>query len=187
MSTQKVTDKILADAKKEAKEILDNYKKEAAKIKKEYGEKIAAKKAQIENEVEAVKKTEFLRTVSQKRLEFNRKIVSQKQKFIKEAIKQALNKLPEHKKYLDFLKALIKTSGENEGELIISKQDWKKHGPDLERFMEKQGLNFKVCTSNEIIGGVLVKKEKTTYHGSLDLISELLSDELTIAVSKTSY
>lgn len=187
MSTQKVTDKILADAKKEAKEILDNYKKEAAKIKKKYGEKIAAKRTQIETEAEVVKKTEILRTVSQKRLELSRKTVSQKQKFIKDTIKQALNTLPEHEKYLDFLKALIKKSEEKEGELVIYKQDWKRYGPDLEKFMKKQKIDFKVSASDEIIGGVMVKKGKITYHGSLDLISELLSDELTIAVSKTSY
>lgn len=187
MATQKVTEKILADAKKEAKEILDRYKKEAARIKDEYATKIAVNKEQIKVEVEGIKKTEIMRNISQKRLEFNRKTVLQKRKFINGVIMEALKKLTEHKKYLDFLKALIKKSEEKEGELIINKQDWKRYGSDLEKFMKNEGLNYKVNVNNEIIGGVMVKKEKTTYHGSLDLISELLSDELTIAVSKKLY
>ena len=49
MATQKVTEKILDDANKEAKEILDKYKKEAAQIRKEYEEKIGLRKQQIES------------------------------------------------------------------------------------------------------------------------------------------
>ncbi len=187
MATQKVTEKILDDAKKEAKGILDKYRKEATQLKKEYDEKIATKKKQIESDVEAIKKNEIIKTVSQKRMELSREVVAQKRKFIKDVIEEALKKLPEHKGYLNFLKELIKKSREKEGELIINEQDWKRYGSDIDKFMEKEGLHYKVTANNEIIGGIMVKKEKTTYIGSLDLISELLSDELTIAVSKQLY
>lgn len=187
MATQKVTDKIHEDAKKEAQKILNKYKDEAAKIKAEYSEKINAKKAQIKAEVEVFKKTEILRMISQKRLEFNRKIVTRKRTFIKDVIKETLEKLSEHKDYLKFLEMLIKKSGESEGELVINKRDWKQHGPDLEKFMKSEGLSYRINHTDDIMGGLTIKKDKILYHGSLDLISELLSDELTIAVSKTMY
>jgi|GEM_PF-775074 len=187
MTSQKVTDKILDDAKKEAQAILDRYKKEARKIRKEYDEKIAVKKQQIESDLETMKESEILRTVSQKRMELSRAIVAQKRRFIKDVVEAALKALSQHEGYIGFLKELIKKTGEKKGELIINKHDWQRYGSELEKFMEKEDLNYKVTQNNEIMGGVLIKKEKTTYHGSLDLIRELLSDELTIAVSGVLY
>ena len=187
MATQKVTEKILNDANKEAKEILSKYKKEAAQIRKEYEERIGIRKQQIESDLETMKDNEILRTVSQKRMELNRAIVAEKRKYIRDVIEDALKGLSQHKGYIGFLKELIKKSGEKKGELIISKHDWQRHGAELEKFMKKEDLNYKVTQNNEITGGVLIKKEKTTYHGSLDLIRELLNDELTIAVSKALY
>jgi vacuolar-type H+-ATPase subunit E/Vma4 len=110
MAPQKVTEKILADARKESEEILNGYKKEAAKIKHEYEDKIAAKSEQIESEVEVLKKRELLRTVSQKMLEFKKEIVAQKRKYIKNVIEEALKELPKHKEYFSFLKALMEKS-----------------------------------------------------------------------------
>ncbi len=187
MATQKVTEKILDDANKEAKEILDKYKKEAAQIRKEYDEKIGLKKQQIESDLKTLKENEILRAVSQKRMELNRAVVAEKRKYIRGVIEDALKVLSQHKGYIGFLKELITKSGEKDGELIINKHDWKRYGSELEKFMKKQGLNYTINTNNEIIGGVLIKKEKTTYHGSLDLIRELLSDELAIAVSTELY
>ncbi len=187
MTSQKVTDKILDDAKKEAQEILDKYEKEAKQIREELDKKIAVKKQQIESDLETMKESEILRTVSQKRMELSRAVVAQKRTFIKDVIESALKDLSQHKGYIDFLKELIKKSGEKEGELIINKHDWQHYGPELEKFMKKENLNYKVTQNNEIMGGVLIKKEKTTYHGSLDLIRELLSDELTIAVSRVLH
>lgn len=187
MATKSVTEKILDDAKKEAKEILHKYEKEAENARKEYEAKIAAKRTEIEAEAETMKEKEILRMLSQKRMELNRTLVAQKYQFTREVIEKAIQKLPEHKGYLNFLRELIKKSGEKNGELIINKHDWQHYGPELEKFMKKENLNYRVTQNNEIMGGVLIKKEKTTYHGSLDLMKELLSDELTIAVSRVLY
>jgi len=187
MATQTVTEKIISDAKKEAENILKKYKEEAAKIKKASEEKLAAKRKEIEQEADARKKAEILRAVSQKRLELNKVLVFEKRKLIQEVISGALKKLTTHKKYLDFLKELIENSGEKDGELILNKKDLEKHGATLKKFLQKKGLKYKINTDDKIIGGVMVKREKTIHHGTLKLISELLKDELTIAVSEKLF
>jgi vacuolar-type H+-ATPase subunit E/Vma4 len=187
MATQNVTEKILADAKKEAKETLDKYQKDAEQIKNEYAKKMTSEKDQITAETEDTKKTEILRTIAQKQLEINKQIVGIKRKFIENVIKDALKNLHRHKEYLNFLKSLIKKSGVKTGELMINKTDWRNHRTNLEKFMKAEGLNYKVNLEDKLIGGILLKKEKTTHHGTLNLINELLTDELTIAVSKTLY
>ena len=187
MATQKVTEKIIQDAKKEAQEILDNYKKEAAAVKQEYSEKIAAKKKKCADEVEATKQAEILRTVSQKRLEFNKQLAFQKYKLINEISHDSLKKLPGHEKYLDFLKALIKKSAKEDGELLMTTHDIKQYKADVEKFLKREGLHYLIKPGNDLKGGIIVKKGKTTYLGSLDLIGELTRDELAIAVSRILF
>ena len=187
MAQQKVTEKILEDAKKEAREILDRFKEKTEKISDEYEKRIADKKTQIETDVAAAKENEIMRTLSQKRLEFNKEVVRQKHMFIDDIIGDALKKIHEHKEYVTFLKTLINKSGEKDGELLLNKQDVKRYGAELEKFIKKEGLRLKMKGDNEISGGLIIKKGKTAYLGSLDIIGELLGDELTIAISRVLY
>ena len=101
MAKQKVTEKILADAKKEVGEILNEYRAQASEIKKIQDEKITIQKSQIERDSEASKKIEYLRRVSQKKLELNRNFVAERRKLIDSVIDEALKELPKHKEYLN--------------------------------------------------------------------------------------
>ena len=187
MSTQKVTSKIIEDAKQEAKDILAKYKDDAADLDKEFAGRIAQKKQQIEADVEDIKKTEIMRALSQKRLDLNKKITEQKQKLITLTIEEAVSKLLGHKHYPDFLKALIKNSGEKEGELLLSKNDVKQHRGVLEKYLKFEGLDLKITSDDDMRGGIIIRKEKANHIGSLSIILELLSDELAINVSKVLY
>lgn len=187
MATQQVTDRILEDAKKEAQEVLEHYKREAAHVQKQSDEKITQEKAHIDAEAEMAKKTEHMRLVSQKNLEFRKDIVAEKRKHIVAIIEDAVKKLPEHKQYFSFLTTMIKNSGEKAGELCISSDDLKRYEKKLKKFLEENNYNFKIVHDDTIRGGIMIKREKTVYHGSLDLICELLRDELTIAVSSKLF
>ncbi|MGD8978511.1 MAG: V-type ATP synthase subunit E [candidate division WOR-3 bacterium] len=187
MSSQQVTDKILADAKEEAKEIFAKHEEEAKHIADEYAKRIAQKKAQNERKVEETVNTEIMRSISQKRLELNKKITEHKRERINTAIKKAIAKLVEHKDYVGFLKMLIESSDEKEGSLVLSKADAKRYRSDLEKYIQNTGSNLKVTVSDDLTGGIVITKEKSSYIGSLDIILELLSDELAIAVSKILY
>jgi vacuolar-type H+-ATPase subunit E/Vma4 len=187
MSTQKVTSKIIEDAKREVQEILAKYRDDAANIQQEFAQRVAQRKRQVDTEIEEIKKTEIMRALSQKRLDLNKKITEKKQKLITETVDEAVSKLLVHKQYPDFLKALIKNSGEKEGELLLSKNDIKQYGNDLEKYIKAQGLDLKITTGDEMTGGIIIKKEKTNYIGSLNIILELLNDELAIAVSKELF
>jgi V/A-type H+-transporting ATPase subunit E len=187
MSTKRVTDKILANAKGEADKILTKYKEEAKAVAGEYNKRIADRKEQIEREAEEIKRVEIMRTLSLKKLELRKKITEYKQQRINDISKKALEQLVKHSGYVDFLKALIKNSGEVEGSLLLSRSDAKEHRKELEEFMHKEGMNLKISVSDDMNGGIVIKKEKTSYIGSLDMIAELLSNEMAIAVSKTLY
>ena len=187
MATQEVINKILEDAKKEAEEITAQHKSEASDIAKDYAERIAQKKTVIDDQVAETKNTEIMRALSQKKLDLNKKLTQKKQELINATIAEAIEKLIEHKKYIGFLKALIKNSGETEGELLLSNIDLKRHRDELEKFIRSEKLNFKIAGANDIKGGIIIKKGKTSHIGSLNIILELLNDELAIAVSRILY
>ncbi|UCF70558.1 MAG: V-type ATP synthase subunit E [candidate division WOR-3 bacterium] len=185
MSTQKVIDKILEDAKKDAEEITAKHKKEASSIAEEFDEKIAQKKRQIKKEIEEQRETHIMRTISQQRLRLNMKQTEHRWNLIKKIIDEAVAKLPEHTDYLMFLKNLIKKSGEREGELLLSKHDFGHYRNDLEKFLRSEKINLKVNEDSDITAGLIIKRGTTNYIGSLDIILELLSDEIAITISKT--
>jgi V/A-type H+-transporting ATPase subunit E len=187
MATQQVTNKIVEDAKKEAQEIIEHYKEEVAREQETRDSRMTEEKARIEAEAEAAKKTEYMRLVSQKNLAFRKDIVAEKHKKIAKIIEDAIEKLPQHKQYFSFLTTMIENSGEKTGELYISKSDLKRYEKKLKAFLKKNGYDFKIVHDVAMRGGVLIRKGKTVYHGSLDLISELLRDELTIAVSNRLF
>ncbi|KPL15653.1 hypothetical protein AMJ74_01080 [candidate division WOR_3 bacterium SM1_77] len=187
MSSQKVTDKILADAKEEARQILAQHKEEAKSITVDYANRSAQKKAQNDREVREITRTEIMRALSQERLDLNKKITEHKQRLIKSVIKEAVAQLIEHKEYANFLKAFVKKSGEKEGDLLLSNADAKRHRNALERFIQDEGLKLRISVGDELTGGIVIKKEKRNYIGSLDIILELLSDELAIVISKELF
>lgn len=187
MTTQNVTDKILEDATKESQEIVKKFSDEAAEIKKDNAAVLKSKRSHNEDETEARKKNEHMRLLSQRKLALAREFAEHKQEYLSKVIAQAMEKFPDHAQYGQFLEMLIKTSKETDGELIIRKNDWEKYKKALEKFLKQINAHFTVTTENEITGGIIIKKGKTTYHGSLELISELLNDELAIAVSQALY
>ncbi|MDH4210486.1 MAG: hypothetical protein OEV79_03470 [candidate division WOR-3 bacterium] len=187
MSTQQVTEKILHDAENNAQEILAEYKNEAEKITTDFAQRIEQKKQQINKEVEERKETEIMRGLSQHRLALNRKQTEHKQNLIKVTIDEAISKLNDHDEYPTFLKALIKKSDEKKGELLLSKADLKKFRGDLEKFLATEEMELKVIEDDSIRGGLIIKRGTTSYIGSLDIILELLSEELAIAISKSMF
>lgn len=187
MSAQQVTDKILHDAKNNAQEILAEYKKEAEKIAADFHQRIEQKKQQINQEIEERKETEIMRGLSQHRLDLNRKQTEYKQNLINATIEEAVSKLNDHGEYLSFLKALIKDSGEKKGDLLLNRDDLMRYRSDLEKFLSKEELELNMAADDKIRSGLILKRGATSYIGSLDIILELLSEELAIAISKSMF
>jgi hypothetical protein len=57
----------------------------------------------------------------------------------------------------------------------------------LKKFFKEEKLNYALKEDTKTDCGVVIKKGQATYLGSLNIISELLENELTIAIAKTLY
>jgi vacuolar-type H+-ATPase subunit E/Vma4 len=184
MSTQQVADKILQDAQNEARKIIEHHQEKINNIKKEFTQTLAVERKEIETQAEELKRTEITRAIAQEKLQYNKQLTEKKQHLINAIIDQALTTLNKQDGYGAFLKALITRSNLRTGELHISEKDWKIHSSALEQYFKKEKLQYTIIKDSALSGGVTLTSGKTTHHGSLDLIRELLHDELTIAVSR---
>ena len=57
----------------------------------------------------------------------------------------------------------------------------------LANLLSKEKSSLNLVVNNEIKSGIIIRRRKTDYIGSLDVILELLSDELAIAIAKIVY
>lgn len=187
MTASKVVEKIIQDADHEVRVIHERYKAEGDKIKKEYQEKIDRRRAQNKAEAESMEKTLTMRTVSRQRLALSQDIIGRKHKMIGKVIKEAVKQLVSNDGYVEFLQSLIAKSHETDGEIMLSEKDIKNHRRKLEAFLKKNKLQHKLNAAEEISGGVIIKKDQKTYLGSLDIISDLLSDEISIEAARILF
>jgi len=184
---QNVIEKILSQAEEEARAILQNYKNEVGKIKEEFERRILEEEKRTNEEIEDFRKKEILRARAKERLNQNQRLNAEMENLIQDVIQEAIKKLPEQEGYLNFLKEMISASKESEGELFLSSADFKRYKSEIEKFIKKEKLNFKITADEKISGGVVIKKGKIVYLGSLDVIVELIRDELKIEIARILF
>jgi len=187
MATSKVAEKIIEDAQKEAKAIRVHHQKESENLKNEYQARIDKRRAVNKTEAQSMEKTLTMRSISKQRLAFSQDIISKKQKMIDKVIKEATEQLTRSKDYEGFLQSLIAQSREPDGEIMLSERDIKNHGKELEKFLKKNNFQHMISVTENISGGVIIKKGQKTYLGSLDIISNLLSDEIAIDAARILF
>jgi len=187
MGTKKVTEKIIDDARKDVQRILKEHEHMADNIREDREKRIAAQREHINAEAEKIKKNEITRALSRKKLEYKKALTAKKRMLIMQFVNEAILSLPQHKGYIIFIKEMIKKSGQTNGVLTINTKDWKLFQSDLQKFFQKEKMDFDVRPATDISGGVTIELGKKVFHGSLDLIVELLHDELMIAVSKELF
>ncbi|MCX7996072.1 MAG: V-type ATP synthase subunit E [candidate division WOR-3 bacterium] len=180
-----IVEKILSDARNEVETIKKRYDAEINNLKQEYETKIALAEKSLKEEIEKKKQEEIARALARLKLEYNKKLTTQMQSYIDEILKSAIKKLPEHKKYFDFLKTLIKNSGVKEGELYLSTSDIKRYKLQLEKFLKQENCNFTIKSEDNMLGGVIIRKGNTTFLGSIDVIVEINRDDLKNIIART--
>lgn len=163
---QKIIDKIIADANKEADEIIKNAREYASeKIK------TANEKAQKElNKYRELAKTEAEKAASKEisgaEMSAKKLILAKKQEILEETINLAKNKLfaLSGDEYEKTIFNMVKNSKES-GEIILSNEDRKAFGEKL----AAEGYNVSSET-RDIVKGFIIKKGDIEYNYSFDSI-----------------
>ena len=163
MSIEKITSKIIGDAREQAEAILSQSQAERdeilARAKEEAGRILADAEADGRSEKEKL----ISRRKAVADIDGRKIMLEEKQKLIAGCFDKAVTKIAsmEDGPYVDFLARLLAASGETSGELILNEKDAARIGGKLEEAAAKAVPGSRCAVSAEtrdIKGGFLLKK-----------------------------
>lgn len=184
---QKIIEKILDEARLDAGSITRRYEDEARNAREAHTLRFARKKEEIDNAVRKTARQQIGKALAREKLTIRKRINREKQRFIEGIIAAAVESLPGHRRYFEFLKKLIRQCGEKEGQILLSAGDYARYHRRLDRYLRQARCRFEMAVDREIAGGIIVKKDKTTYQGSLNLIAESLKNKLSISIAQVLF
>ncbi len=181
MSIEKVKEKILSTAEKEAEDYLSRIKEEIDSERKAFIEKKEAEfKEKFEKALHRIEEEKRKKLDSEKLL-FERKTLSVKRKFIDEVFSLALEKISslDKEKYQKFLTALVvKDAPKGKSELVLNERDKKTFGKKVVSEAKKHlGKDREIILSGKtanIKGGCIIRGNEIEIDDSLET---LISDE----------
>ena len=181
MSIEKITARILQEAKDEAASLVSAAEKEVSDRLAEANAQamdIAAKSnAKAKEDAETIKE----RKKSVAELEARKMILAAKQEMIEKSFGEAVKDLaamPEPK-YLDFLAEQL--SGYEKGELILSAKDQAAIGEKLAARLP-EGITLSKETA-DIAGGFILRDGQVSVNGSLEAILENVKKDITAQIA----
>lgn len=173
---QKMIDRIIDDANKEAQEILDKAKSEADIKIKSANEKAEKEMASYTKLAQAEAEKAAAKEISGAYMEAKKQILSKKQQLLEDVILEAKNKLlnfkdSEYEKTI--LNMLEKANCDNDSEIVLSKKD----NTILKDALAKKGIKVSKET-RDITGGFVVKKGDIEYNYSFEAIIAVEHEEI---------
>ncbi|MDD4376990.1 MAG: V-type ATP synthase subunit E [Eubacteriales bacterium] len=192
MSIEKITSKIISDAKeladakiKEANNKSDAIIKEATrkaeKISKESSEKGLLEKEKI-----------ISRKKSVAEIDGRKLVLEEKQILISQCFEKAVDKIVtmERDQYVDFLAKVAIKTGEKTGELILNKDQSETIGNDLVAKIKELMPESKIVLAKEtrdIKGGFLLRNGSVYINGTIEALVEDAKEELIGDVAKKLF
>lgn len=186
MSIDKITARILQEAKDEAAAVTQNAEQEAAAARKE-AEK-GASAIGSDTAARAVRDAAVLkeRKNSVAELEARKMRLAAKQEMIEKSFEMAKEALlaMEDAEYRKFL--LKHLAPYHEGEVILNARDRKRLGDSLKKELEGTGLTVSEDTA-DIQGGFILRTGLVSVNGSLETIFESEKKQITAQIAKTLF
>lgn len=184
---EKITERIMEQAQKEADEILQAAKEEAAATVQKAKEEAAAKSEKALAKAREDAKELQKRRISVADLESRKMRLAAKQEMIDKAFEEALKKLSsmEQGKYIEFLSSLIIQSAKGGEQVILNKKDKEEIGSKLIVHIGLQNLkalklNMVVLASEtaDIPGGFILREKDAQYNYSFTALLSACREEL---------
>lgn len=179
---EKITERILLDAKSKAQSILKDAENEALKIREEETQKNDIKKAEFEKKISDDCEKILKMQEGTERQQTRQILLKAKREVIEEVIAEARNSVINMKKdsYLEFLKTVLKNSKTDEtGEILFAKKDAELIDDKFISECEKIASKLKVSKETaEIEHGFIIRYGKIEQNCSIDSIFASKHNEL---------
>ncbi|MDD6920754.1 MAG: V-type ATP synthase subunit E [Eubacteriales bacterium] len=191
MSIERITSKIIDDARAEADVILKQSRDERDSIVNDAKEKaqeiIETQKTAGESEKAKI----IERKKASAEIEGRKIMLHEKQKLIDEVVDGAIQNLVEEKqKYVDFIVKGVEQSGQRQGEIILNAKDREEIGEQLIMALNTiiSDSNFELSKETRpLLGGFVIRNGNIFINGSIENIIEEIRDEIALEVAKIIF
>lgn len=213
MSIEKITSKIIDDARAEAEKVLAEAGSTAAEIAAEAEKQAADIIAEAEKKGAADREKQLLSRRAVAVIDGRNIALGYKQDIIRQCFDEAVTKVisMDRAEYLDFLTKLAQSSGSGGGEVVLSDEDAAELGAELidrlnagqndsasggqnadagQSYAGSTGQNGSFRLSEEkrnIRGGLMIKQGNTWYNASIEAIVEEIRNDLTAEVASVLF
>lgn len=186
---EKVSKKILEDAKKKSTEIIEQARNKEKEIKKKSDEEIKNSTVQIEKEVKEVKEKKISRLKGIAELEIRKDILATKRKINDSIFEKALDALVNREDYPGMIKWLLKEISEsNEGEVIIGEKEARIDKGFINKFNTEFKTRFTLLEERRPIkGGFILRMGKVEIDDSFETLIEEQREKLEIELGKMLF
>ncbi len=186
---EKVSKKILEDAKKKSADILEQARNKEREIKKKSDEETKDLKNQIEKEVKELRNKEISRLKGIAELEIRKDILATKRKIIDSIFEKALDALVNRKDYPGMIKWLLKEISEsNEGEVIIGEKEARINKEFIDKFNTEFKTRFTLLEERRPVkGGFILRMGKIEIDNSFETLIEEQREQLEIELGKMLF
>lgn len=185
MGIEKISQKIINDAEKEAKTIISIAREEEKKSIEKANDFIKIDKEKNLKEVKKALETKMLRYIATANLEIKKENLKSKRDYIDNIIDKTNEHITEDKLYEDFLKKRIDEAIIEDATVYMNASDYKIYKALFEERIEKNG--YKSNISRDFInikGGFTIRKGKITIDCTLDSIIESKHDEILMKINR---
>jgi len=180
----KVSQKILDDAKKESDRIIREAEKKRKEIEKATMGEIKKLAEEIDRKTKEAEEREYERLIGLKNIEQKNTLLEYKHHLMNELFKEVMEKVLRNNKYPELIKSLFEVSvGSGKEEVLVGKNEQVINKEFINKLNKNKGWHLKL--SNEklpIKGGFILRSEKTQIDASIETIlrekKEVLEPEL---------
>jgi len=188
----KIRDKILRDARDDAKKIVDEAKKRIEEILKEAEENVREITEDTKRMAEDAASRELERKLSEARMEKRKAILEKKRGIIDAVFENAKERILSLKRqeYIGFISDIIADeTKKGDFELVLAEDDVKRFGKTVfEEIVGKSVCKAKVIfETGTFTGGCILKKEKYEYNATVDTILERVKEKLETKLAKILF
>jgi len=195
MEAQKVTDKILADAREQAQQIQEQTAQKQEIEQKKLEEQIAQYEKQTRDLAKKAARTKKQNLLSAARMEIAKEQLSEKRKILDEVFTQAKRQLQElpDQQYLNLIATLMERAVETgDEEVIIDKNETRINHEFIKNMNRRLGPGFKgnlrlAQDKQNLQAGFILKRGRVKTNASFDVLIEQARQNLEIELARQLF
>ncbi len=192
MGENKIQNKILEDAKAEAKRILDGASQKADEMHRQSENEVHHIREETASLAEEAKTREMKRRLSEARMQSRRVLLREKRNIINAVFDEAKKKLLSLKKpdYIHFISNTIKEEIKGDSvTIVLAENDIKRFGDSVVKEIMKS-IGFKGDTRTEqgtFDGGCIIKKDTYEFNATINTIFSKIKETLESKLQKLLF